>query len=75
MGMTLVASNGEAEFGTLRGKARVFCAMQGGIKQWERGQALCIHRADLLYAVKYTMRSNQSSHGATKREMMKVSWG
>ena len=47
MGTALVASNGEAEFGTLRGEA-------SGIKQWERCQALCIHRADLLYAVKYT---------------------
>ena len=54
MGMTLLASEGEEEFKTLRGEARVFYAMQGGIKQWERGQALCIHRADLLYAVKYT---------------------
>ena len=53
MGMALVASDGEVEFRTLRGEARVFYAMQGGIKQWERGQALCIHRADLLYAVKY----------------------
>ena len=53
MGMALVASDGEVEFGTLRGEARVFCAMQGAIKQWERGQALCIHRVDLLYAVKY----------------------
>ena len=26
--------------------------MQGGIKQWEREKALCIHRADLLYAIK-----------------------
>ena len=74
MGMALVASDGEVEFRTLRGEARVFCAMQGGIKQWERGQALCIHRADLLYVVKYTMWSNRSSHGTTKREMMKVSW-
>ena len=54
MGMALVASNGEVEFGTLRVEARVFYAMQGGIKQWEQGQALCIHRANLLYAVKYT---------------------
>ena len=54
MGTALVASDGEAEFGALRGEARVFCAMQGGIKQWERGQALCIHRADFLYVVKYT---------------------
>ena len=54
MGMTLVASDGEAEFGTLLGEARVFCVMQGGVKQWERGQALCIHRVDLLYAMKYT---------------------
>ena len=55
MGMTLVASDGEAEFGTLLGEARVFCVMQGGVKQWERGQALCIQRAGLLYAVKYTV--------------------
>ena len=53
MGMALVASDGEAEFGTLLGEERVFCAMQGEIKQWERGQALCIHRADLLYDMKY----------------------
>ena len=53
MGMALVASYGEAEFGTLQGEARVFCAMQGGIKQWERGQALCIHKVDLLYDVNY----------------------
>ena len=54
MGMALVASDEKVEFGTLRGEARVFCAMQGGIRQWEQGQALCIHRAYLLYAVKYT---------------------
>ena len=53
MGTTLVASDGEVKFGTLRGEARVFCAMQGGIKQWERGQALCIHKVDLLYDVNY----------------------
>ena len=53
MGMALVASDGEVEFGTLQGEARDFCAMQGGIKQWEHGQALCIHRVDLLYVVKY----------------------
>jgi hypothetical protein len=53
MGMALVESDGEAEFGTLQGVVRVFCPMQGGIEQWERGHALCIHRADLLYAVKY----------------------
>ena len=32
MGTTLVASDGEVEFRTLRGEARVFCAIQGGIK-------------------------------------------
>ena len=54
MGLALVASDGEVELGTLRGEERVFCAMQGGIKQWERGQDLCIHKVDLLYAMKYT---------------------
>jgi hypothetical protein len=52
-GHGLSRSDVETEFVTLRGEARVFCTMQDGIKQWERGQALCIHRADLLYAVKY----------------------
>ena len=74
MGMALVASNGEVEFGTLRVEARVFYAMQGGIKQWEQGQAFSIHRADLLYVVKYTVWSNRRCYGTTKREMMKVSW-
>ena len=53
MGTTLLASDGEAEFKTLRGEARVFYAMQGRIKQWERDLALCIHRVDHLYVVKY----------------------
>ena len=53
MGTALVASDGEAEFGTLLGEARVFCVMQGGVKQWERGQAFYIHSVDLLYAVKH----------------------
>ena len=66
MGMALVASDEEAEFDTLRGEARFFCAMQGGIKQWERGQALCIYIGwtFCMHAMKYTVWSSLSSHNS-----------